>query len=366
MRQLPVALAAHLATKTRRLARCWKVLRQDGEVFGFTAHDRDLTFGGLTYKAATGIQPTATEAQTKLAPDNMEALGILDSEAITPEDLQAGVWDFARVEVYLVDWANPANTAEPIHVGRIGQVRTERQTYTAELRGLADAYSQTIGQTYQPSCRATFCDAKCKLDPADYTVTGTIEDASADGLVLFDSARTEPGPSGGKAITGITKAAAPVITCAAHGFLVGQVLVISGVAGMLDINGRTVRVSAVNSANSFTIYGIDTTEFGTYTSGGLATPQGDVGTFDGGIITMTSGASEGLSMEVKSYAPGTITLQLPLPFGAGVGDTYSMLQGCGKRFDEDCVARYSNGVNFRGEPHVPGMDRIIWVGGQER
>ena len=43
------------------------------------------------------------------------------------------------------------------------------------------------------------------------------------------------------------------------------------------------------------------------------------GYFDGGLITMTSGASAGQSMEVKSYAVGTITLQLPLPFGAGDG-----------------------------------------------
>lgn len=366
MRTLPAALTTHLAGDVTRITTCWKITRQDEEVFGFTAHDRDIVMGGVTFVAASGITPSPKEGQTKLAVDNLEAIGILDSEQITEEDIAAGIWDHAYVEVYLLDWASPDNTAEPIHAGRIGEVRTQRGQYSAELRGLADAYSQTIGQIYQPSCRAKFCDARCGLSASDYTVDGTLDDVSANGLVLFDAARTEPGPIGGKAISGITRAYTPTVSCMAHGFVAGQVILIAEVAGMTEINGVTVKVLAVESANTFTLYGVDTTNFSTYTSGGVATPQGDVGYFDYGVITMTSGASAGLSMEVKSYAPGTITLQLPLPFGCGAGDTYSLLAGCGKRFDEDCVARYDNAVNFRGEPHVPGMDRLIWVGGQER
>ena len=366
MRTLPSALTSALAEDVTRLATCWRIERQDAQTFGFTSHDCDITFGGQLYQAATGISPSSSQKQTKLAVDNLEAIGILDSAAITAEDIAAGVWDHAWVEVYLVDWANPENTAEPIHAGRIGQVRTERGKYSAELRGLADAYSQVIGKQYQPTCRASFCDARCGLDPAAHTVTGTVEDVSDNGLVIFDSARTEPGPAGGKAITGITQAATPTVTCVGHGFAADQVVYIAGVGGMVQINGRHAKVLQVLSANSFTLYGVDTSGFSAYTSGGTATPQGDVGTFDYGVMTMTSGASAGLSMEVKAYSPGTITLQLAFPKGCGVGDTYSLLAGCGKRFAEDCVARYSNGVNFRGEPHVPGMDRLIWVGGQER
>jgi hypothetical protein len=366
VRDLPAALDTHLTGDVTRLTHCWRVTRQDAQVFGFTAHDRDLIFDGTTFAAATGITPSATESQTKLAVDNLDAIGILDSDAITAEDIAAGIWDYAYVEVYLVDWGNAANTAEPIHAGRIGQVRTERGKYAAELRGLSDAYSQVLGAVYQPSCRATFCDARCGLDAGDYTVTGTLDDVSANGLVLFDAARVEPGPAGGKAITGITRATAPTVTCAAHGFVANQVIYVAGVIGMTEINGLTLKVLAVVNSNSFTIYGVDTTDFTIYASAGTATPQGDVGYFDYGVITMTSGASVGLSMEVKSYSPGVITLQLPLPFGCGAGNTYTLLAGCGKRFDEDCVARYDNAINFRGEPHVPGMDRLIWVGGQER
>jgi uncharacterized phage protein (TIGR02218 family) len=81
--------------------------------------------------------------------------------------------------------------------------------------------------------------------------------------------------------------------------------------------------------------------------------------FTAGVITFTSGDNTGLSFKVKTHAGGgTLTLALPavLPFLAG--DTYSMVRGCRKRLAEDCVATFANGVNFNGEPHLPGVDQV--------
>lgn len=33
----------------------WRILRGDGVVLGFTAHDRDLWFDGVAHRAAPGI-----------------------------------------------------------------------------------------------------------------------------------------------------------------------------------------------------------------------------------------------------------------------------------------------------------------------
>jgi hypothetical protein len=364
MRSLAAALTSHLAGGVTTLAVLWRVIREDAQEFGFTSHSSDIPFGGLTYAARTGVSPSAIESQTRLAVTNLEQIGAFDSAAITEDDLNAGLWDHARVEVYVVNWQTPDTQNEPVNVGYLGEVKREDGKYSAEIRGLADAYSQTLGEVYSPSCRAKFGDARCGLALSDYTVTGTVETVDALGIVLTDSTRTEPGPTGGVAITGISKATTPTITAVAHGFIAGQVVYISQVLGMTEINGRHVVVLATPTDNTFTAYGVDTTDFTTYTSGGTATPQGDVGTFDYGLLTMTSGASSGFAMEVKAYDVGTITLMLPLPYGVEVGDTYEMSQGCGKRFLEDCVERYANGVNFRGEPHVPGMDRLQRVGGQ--
>lgn len=81
--------------------------------------------------------------------------------------------------------------------------------------------------------------------------------------------------------------------------------------------------------------------------------------FTGGVITMTSGENDGLSFKVKSHAAdGSLVLDLPAVLTLQVGDTYSLVAGCTKRLAEDCVAKFNNAVNFGGEPHLPGIDRI--------
>ena len=40
---------AHLATGLTTLARCWRVVRTDGETLGFTDHDLDLAFEDMRF-----------------------------------------------------------------------------------------------------------------------------------------------------------------------------------------------------------------------------------------------------------------------------------------------------------------------------
>lgn len=89
------------------------------------------------------------------------------------------------------------------------------------------------------------------------------------------------------------------------------------------------------------------------------------GYFQGGKVTWTGGSpggyNSGLAMEIKSWdlATKTFTLMLPMTRSITVGDTYTAIPGCLKRFTTDCVTKFANGVNFRGEPHVPGLDAIV-------
>jgi uncharacterized phage protein (TIGR02218 family) len=84
------------------------------------------------------------------------------------------------------------------------------------------------------------------------------------------------------------------------------------------------------------------------------------GYFDGGKLTWLTGNNAGLKMEVKTFlhAGGAFALQLPMPFSVQVGDTYSAIHGCDKT-PATCSGTFSNIVNFRGFPTVPGPRRII-------
>ncbi|MBM3617735.1 MAG: beta tubulin, partial [Alphaproteobacteria bacterium] len=55
---------------------------------------------------------------------------------------------------------------------------------------------------------------------------------------------------------------------------------------------------------------------------------------------------------------GRFVLVLPMAAAMAEGDAYEAFAGCDKSFGT-CRTRFSNAVNFRGEPHVPGLDRML-------
>ncbi|MCE2926465.1 MAG: DUF2163 domain-containing protein [Rickettsiales bacterium] len=90
------------------------------------------------------------------------------------------------------------------------------------------------------------------------------------------------------------------------------------------------------------------------------------GIFSFGVITFTSGANQGLSIEVKEYVlsggSGKITCALPMPFNLLAGDSYQLIKGCDKTA-KTCHERYDNIINYRGEPSVPGIDKMLETAG---
>lgn len=105
----------------------------------------------------------------------------------------------------------------------------------------------------------------------------------------------------------------------------------------------------------------------TYTVTGTATANSsDRQTFSasdmpasiGGLLTWTSGANSGLSMEVKTASGGQIVLALPMPYDIASGDAYSVYAGCDKSAST-CSGTFSNIANFRGFPFIPGTDAVL-------
>ena len=68
-------------------------------------------------------------------------------------------------------------------------------------------------------------------------------------------------------ITGITQANPAVVTSNSHGLADGDVIKISGVAGMIEVNDEAFIVQVVDP-NSFQLVDIDSTNYGAYVSAG--------------------------------------------------------------------------------------------------
>lgn len=278
MKIISSELQNHLDGEVTTLATCWKLSIANGSVMGFTEHDSDIIFETVTYLASSGFTPTVVENSSDLSVDNLNLEGLLDSATIKEADIMAGIYDFAEIEIFQVNYKDLSQGSLKLRRGWLGEVSMGKNQFVAEVRGLTQKLSKTIGDLFSPSCRADLGDARCQVNLTPFTKTGNITSVTGNS-VFQDTVRTE-----------------------AAGF------------------------------------------------------------FDFGKITFTSGNNNGLSMEVKEYTTGSITLVLPMPYDVQVDDAYTIEAGCDKTF-ETCKNRFDNVINFRGEPHVPGTDQILKTSG---
>lgn len=192
MKALSPGLQAHLSDGTTTLAWCWRITRKDGTVFGFTEHDKDLTFNGTTFEPESGLIASEIRASSDLAADAQEAEGVLSSSSISETDILDGKWDNADVEAWRVNWANTAQRVL-LRRGSIGQLRRGRVSFVAEMRSITHILGQTVGRTYQSTCDAELGDARCgiNLESGAYKGSGTVtamldgRSFKASGLSLY-------------------------------------------------------------------------------------------------------------------------------------------------------------------------------------
>jgi uncharacterized phage protein (TIGR02218 family) len=190
MRTLSANLKAHLQGDTLTICTLWKIVRADAQVFGFTDHTRDIDSVGVIYKAATGHTPSSIKTTSNLAVDNLEVQSVLDSETITEPDIQAGIWDYAEVTISIINYNSLGDGHMMMRSGWLGNIKTGRSNFIAELRGMTQPLQQTIGRGYAPACDAVLGDARCGVALASYTVAGEVTSVTS-GRIFTDTARTE-------------------------------------------------------------------------------------------------------------------------------------------------------------------------------
>lgn len=281
MKTLPPGLQAHLDSGATTLAWCWRVIRRDGIVFGFTDHDHDVTFDGTTFEAASGFTGTDIHQSIGLSIDNLDVTGALQSDRLNEADLAAGQFDDARIEIWRVNWTE-TDQRLLMMTGSIGEVKRGETAFTAELRSLSHYLDQSQGRTFQFACDATLGDARCTVDLDDPAYKGS-----------------------------------------------GQ-------------------VSAASAAYAFSASGLETFADGWFT---------------GGLLTWTSGANDGRSMEVKRHRlkeGGLVEIELwrSMPTVINVPDIFTIIAGCDKIYTT-CKSKFVNGINFRGFPHIPGNKYVL-------
>jgi uncharacterized phage protein (TIGR02218 family) len=275
MRTLPPGLGAHLATGATTLCHCWKLVPRGGATLGFTDHDYDVIFDGVTYEAQAGFEASEIESSLGLSVDNLEASGALESTQLDAERLRSGDFDHATIEIWRVNWQDVSQRLL-LRKGHLGEVTHGGVGFTAEVRGLSHVLNQSKGRVFQFGCDAAVGDGRCgvNLETPAYRAAGVIVQVEENRRL--------------------------------------------GVSGLESFSG---------------------------------------GWFSQGTLTWTSGLNSGRLEEVKSHGGDTVELWQAASFTAGIGDSFIIRAGCDKQFST-CKAKFSNTMNFRGHPHLPGTDFV--------
>jgi uncharacterized phage protein (TIGR02218 family) len=131
----------------------------------------------------------------------------------------------------------------------------------------------------------------------------------------------------------------------------------------------TCRAEHGSPANSPTGCGVDVSATwvnGTVTAVGLEPDRDFTGTAvatgleDGypGRVQFLTGDNAGHEFATENVDGLVVTLLEFTPRPVSIGDTYRTRRACKKRYQEDCIDIYANGLNFKGEPNIPVGDAL--------
>lgn len=149
------------------VATFWRIYRRDGAALAFTSHDHNLTFGGIRHLAAPGMIPAAIRLTADLSNDSAEVQGALNHDSLREDELAAGLFDEAAIEIGAVDWMSLEN--QTLYTGQIGQIEDDQSQFSAELRSTKSLLEQDIVPRTSPTCRAEFCGRGCGLSAVRFT-----------------------------------------------------------------------------------------------------------------------------------------------------------------------------------------------------
>lgn len=282
--------------KLHTLAMCWRLKLRNGREIGFTNHDVDITIGGLKYFAKSGFTPSAISSTNGLSVDNLDIKGIIDHEIIRTEDILAGLYDYAEIQVFLVNYMKLDDEVIKLRRGWLGEVKLSKDSFVVEVRGMLQALaSANITEFYSNKCKADFCDERCKLKKDDYIMRDIVViEVISKSSIRFKSSR-------------------------------------------INTKGDNSHLSKIEEQISESLV--------------------NVRIFNYGLLTFINGYNQGLSMEIKYCSGDTIDLALSMPYQINEGDKFNMISGCDKSL-KSCSEIYRNAINFRGEPHIPIAQKL--------
>lgn len=185
--QMDVALAEPLTF----LCRLWKLDLANGQVFRFTDLNRDVVYGGETYKYDPGIRVSSVVVSREQS-DNAEIEIATSAEFISQNRLRQGALDGASFELWITDWRAPDTYGLiSLFAGQTSEVSFhDKGKAQIGLSSEIAGGSRNIGEAYSRQCRAKLGDARCKFNLAGTGVNFTVDGIEDNGYAFIASELT--------------------------------------------------------------------------------------------------------------------------------------------------------------------------------
>jgi uncharacterized phage protein (TIGR02218 family) len=299
MKTATAAMQAHLAGYETTLAYIWKLKRVDGTILGFTSHDLPIT-----YDCGDGDGPVTYQANT----------GMTNTANKSGSDLSV---DNLEATTFL---ESGSITEADILAGKYDEcIVTLRIVNWSDL---------TMGDVLLRTGTVGVLKMKNGL------FTGELR-----GLAYK--------------LTAVIGSTYGPICRATFGSGLNGIDMTSHYLCMFDVTTVRQTGSVASSPNVLSVV-----PNSGLTGQGGSTGAASAGWFNDGFLTFTSGELDGDSFEIKTWDGTTLGLFLPMPETPAAGDTFTIEPGCAKT-TSDCQGKFSNIVNFQGEPFIPGMDQLL-------
>lgn len=295
MRNVPAALQAHLESSATTLCLLLKIVCRDGTTFGFTTNDKDRT-----YDDGQG-------AITYTAPTGFEMSEVSASSDLGVDNAEAGglipIFDFPEtiseqdIDAGLLDYAE-----QWVYLVNYSDLDTSDSPYVAKH---AELFSGTIGRG------SVSFGQLLRLELLSLT------NQMRQNFVQKTSVRCRN-----------------------------------------DFGDEFCSVDAEALWQDFEVTAVGAESDRTFTADGLglSSPPTADDFFKPGLVRWTYGRNAGTRPEVEGNVGAVITLATPTRYPVEVGDLGQIRPDCKKRFLEDCIGLYNNGLNFNGEPNLPLAD----------
>lgn len=352
-------------------------LRRGQTRLGVTANAGTGRVSGLKVaKRADGTQiPFWTQGRKvyyydSASDDNVEISTDLLAAAASSEDISideynsvAGAFVYVsspNSSIYKIPVANPGSAVDLLSTTYKGKMKIkqarmflwdrkddfggkdETGLYLSHIDQTTSAYQQTTGEDIGTG------------DGSTKAFSGTLAFKASESRETCFGVVIAAGIQATKTVTAVSKAtAAQITTSAAHGYVVGDTVVLDDIVGMTEMNNRIGVVLTVPSSTTFTI-NVDSTDFTNYTSDGtvskaerfvddkngvLASVEGGTGTinYSTGAWSVTFNTAPVNGEDVvaqyyreRSYSNGITDFSFSATRLAGEGNIFRQDDGGGK------------------------------------